>query len=137
MPVGCQFIPEDPDHDFISRHVMQTRYGIQIVKCMNTNCCEPFKTNWMSVIKSQFLPAPAIYEFTNTGLKAVEPSAYINNPKQHKFASLRERIIMNILPNEAENYTRPPFDLYCPSMQEKLEKGICTTCGKYWPSEAA
>ena len=137
MPIGCQFIPDDPDQDFVSRHVMQTRYGIQIVKCINPNCCEPFKTNWMSIIKSQFLPPPAIHEFTSTGLRAVEPSVYLSNPKNYTFARLKQRIISNFLPNEAENFIRPPYDLYCPSMQDKLEKCICTTCGKYWPSEAA
>ena len=30
-----------------------------------------------------------------------------------------------------------PFDLYCPSMQEKLSKGICKICNRYWPSAAA
>ena len=30
-----------------------------------------------------------------------------------------------------------PFDLYCPSMREKLEEGICKTCWLYWPSKAA
>ena len=137
MPVGCQFIPEEPDQDFLSDHVLQTRYGLQIVKCLKTNCCQPFKTNWMSIVRSRFLPPPAIYEFGSTGLKAVEPSEYVNNPRQYKFASLKERLISNFLPTEVEKFIRPPYDLYCPSMQEKLPKCICNSCGKYWPSEAA
>ena len=27
--------------------------------------------------------------------------------------------------------------MYCPSLDGKLEKGICKKCGAYWPSHAA
>ena len=30
-----------------------------------------------------------------------------------------------------------PFDLYCPSMQGKLSKGICPICKSYCPNVAA
>ena len=137
MPIGCQFEPEEPDLDFVSRHALQTRYGLQVVKCLNPNCCEPFKTNWMSIVKSQFLPSPAVYEFGSNGLKAVEPSECIKNLRQYTFAILKERLFSNLLPSEVEQFIRPPYDLYCPSMQDKLEIYICSTCGKYLPSEAA
>ena len=42
---------------------------------------------------------PSIYEFGSTGLKAVEPTVYINNPRQYKFAALKDRIISNFTVN--------------------------------------
>lgn len=76
----------------------------------------------MSVVQTRFLPPPAIYEISKTGLIAVEPSKYIENPRQYKFASFEKRLITNFLPSEAENFIHPPNDLYCPSMQEKLDE---------------
>ena len=70
----------------------------------------------------------------------VEPSEYVKNPNVYKFAPLKDRLVAGLLPNEAGKFVRPdlpPFDLYCPSMMQKLEKCICKTCGLYWPSEAA
>ena len=33
-----------------------------------------------------------------------------------------------------KKYDELPFDFYCPSMQEKLAKGICKLCKRYWLS---
>ena len=34
-------------------------------------------------------------------------------------------------------YDTVPFDIYCPSMKDKLDNGICKECKSYWPSKAA
>ena len=44
---------------------------------------------------------------------------------------------MKKIPFAGDDYDEVPFDLYCPSMQEKLKKGICSICNRYWPSAAA
>ena len=31
----------------------------------------------------------------------------------------------------------PPFDSYCPSMEDKLDGCVCEKCGSSWPSAAA
>ena len=130
--VECKFIPEEVDQSFVAAHVRQTRYGIQIVRCLIPTCCGPFRSNWMEIIKTRF------YEVSRTGQKAVEPSRYFNSTdkKKIKFAKLKQRLISNHLPEEAANFAMPPFDLYCPSMQKKLAKCICETCGVQWPCEA-
>ena len=48
-----------------------------------------------------------------------------------------DRVIHKQYPEAAGSYKKSPFDLYCPSIQEKLKKGICPKCGHYWPSAAA
>ena len=139
VKVGCTLETEEPNHLWMAKHVLQTRYMLMIVKCSDTECCKKFQTNWMSVFPSGFLPPPCIYKFGKSGIEAVEPSEYVKNVqnKKFQFASLKERLIMKAAPKEADEYFRHPFDLYCPSMQSKLSKCICKKCGQYWPCEAA
>ena len=108
-----------------------------IVKCLIPTCCKPFVTNWMTIFPKRFLPAPSIYNFGPNGLYAVEPSEYAKKPRDYKFASLKERLIGGLLPNEARNYNPPPYDLYCPSMMPYLAKFMCEICGLSCPCEAA
>ena len=140
VKVGCTLETQEPNHLWMAKHVLQTRYMLMVVKCSDTECCQEFRTNWMSVFPSRFLPPPCIYKFGKSGIEAVEPSEYlknVQNKKFNKFADLKERLIMGASPKEADAYTVPPFDLYCPSMQTKLAKCICKTCAQYWPCEAA
>ena len=139
VKVGCTLETEEPNHLWMAKHVLQTRYMLMIVKCSDTDCCKEFRTNWMSVFPSGFLPPPCIYKFGQSGIEAVEPSEYLKNVqnKKFKFANLKERLLMKVSPKAADTYFRPPFDLYCPSMQPKLAKCICKTCGQFWPCEAS
>ena len=45
LPQGQEYVPSTPDAQWVANHVRQTRYNLQIVKCRNTACCEPFQTN--------------------------------------------------------------------------------------------
>lgn len=54
-----------------------------------------------------------------------------------QFATLSQRLLTKVQPAAADNYCKVPYDIYCPSMKEKLKKGICSTCQSYWPSQAA
>ena len=137
---GSEYEPPEMDEKWVSQHCLQTRYGLQIVKCLNSQCCKKFNTNWMQVFPNRFIPAPVIYQFGEHGKEAVEPSEYFKSVEEstYKFASLQDKLILNLLPKEADKFSKPPpFDLYCPSVQKNLEKCICETCGHYWPSQAA
>ena len=140
--------PPIPSEDWLHRHVKQNRYSLQIVKCLDPNCCEPFQTNWLSIIPQRFLPPPAIYTYGKTGLEIVEPSVYIEdqlkfeNQTKYRFATLQERLLANLTSKEAgrsrNGNVRPmPFDSYCPSMQKKLDDCVCPDCGSSWPCAAA
>ena len=85
------------------------------------NCCEPFETNWYQIFQKRFIPPPAIYKFGPKGLEVVEPSIYFENQKsfenqrKYKFASLNERLITNLMSEEASRdkdgvERDPPFD---------------------------
>jgi hypothetical protein len=142
VDMGCEFVPEPSDPIWNAKHVLQSRYGLQIVKCLDTQCCEPFQTNWLQVFPDRFLPPPTVYNYGGKGLEVVEPSVYLKTPKLFKFARLQDRLITKLTSNEAKKNKkgelRPvPFDAYCPSMQSKIDGCICSKCGSYWPSQAS
>ena len=136
VPLNQKFIPPEPTPSWVSKHVRQTRYSLQIVKCRDRTCCEAFETNWLTVFPERFPPNPVVMKYTDRGIEAVEPNAYFDNPKL-EFAPLSQRMIVKEQPNKANQFLKVPFDLYCPSMKDTLENGICETCGSYWPSKAA
>ena len=70
------------------------------------------------------------------GLEIVEPSVYFKEQlkfakqTKFKFASLQERLLANLRSKESEKSKNgtprpPPFDSYCPSMEDKLDECIC------------
>ena len=93
---GCEFNPEDPSPAWVSKHVKQARYSIQVVKCKDPICCKPYETNWDTAFPERFIPPPAVYKQGSKGLQIVEPSEYFKNPKDYKFATLQERLIFNM-----------------------------------------
>ena len=134
---GCEEELGGADPEWASRHVQQSRYSLQIVKCADTDCCSDFATNWMDVFQSRFIPPPAVYKYSPAGRVAEEPRLVFEKPKEYKYAPLKDRLIQQLRPREAEKYAVTPFDLYCPSMFDKLKKGICQHCNSYWPTQAA
>ena len=78
-----------------------------------------------------------MYKYCSAGRVAEEPRLVFEKPNEYKYAPLKDRLIKQLCPREADKYAVVPFDLYCPSMVDKLKKGICTHCNSYWPSQAA
>ena len=91
----------------------------------------------MSFFPERFVLFPACHKYEESGLEAVEPKDYFQNQKGYKFAPLHQRLLAKVKPKASINYAIVPFDMYCPSFDGKLEKGICKKCGVYWPSQAA
>ena len=48
VPLACDFEPPVPSPEWISKHVLQCRYSLQVVKCADRMCCEAFSTNCLS-----------------------------------------------------------------------------------------
>ena len=85
----------------------------------------------MSFFPERFVPFPACHKYDESGLKAVEPKDYFQNKKSYKFVPLHQRLLVKVKPQVSINYAIVPFDIYCPSLDGKLEKGICKKCGAY------
>ena len=75
-----EFISEEADQEVIkkseewkSKHVRESQYFLQIVKCKDSKCCSPFRSNYLKVIKDRFLTPPISVTRTKTsGLKWVK-----------------------------------------------------------------
>ena len=135
LPVGKGFTTPEVSLSWAARHVQQSRYALQIVKCQDS--CQPFKTNWISLFPERFLPFPGCHKNEKFGLETVEPKDYFQNQKSYKFALLYQRLFAKVKPHVFINYAIVPFDMYCLSLDGSFAKGICKKCGAYWPSQAA
>ena len=137
FPLDQLFILPITDAKWVAEHVHQTRHTLQIVKCQNETCCEPFVTDWFVLFPDRFVPFPAISNYESNGPVAVKPSEYIKNQTKFEFVRLNKRLLSKKTPTEGGEYSEVPLNLYCPSMQEKLSKDICPICKSYWLSAAA
>ena len=155
VEIGCKSMPDEPEANWVAKHVIQGRYMKQIVKCDDTTCCSPFQTNWREIFPTRFIPPPVPCKFSHRGLEVIEISDYKEKLKLEsdepilsmesakiRFASLQERLIANLTSKEARLSQKgvprpPPFDAYCPSMMEKIDELVCLKCGSSWPSIAA
>ena len=78
--VLAEFSSEEADQEVIkkyeewkSKHVCESQYFLQIVKCKDSKCCRPFPSSCLKVVKDSFLPPPISVTYTTTsGLKWVK-----------------------------------------------------------------
>ena len=98
VPLGKSYVPPDPDQEWVSRHVQQARYSLQIVKCFDPKCCQPFASDWPTIFSGRFIPAPVVYQCGNCGIEAIEPIVYFSNPKKYEFASLSRCLLLKKIP---------------------------------------
>ena len=125
LPMGKEFTPPEVSPSWAARHVQQSRYALQIVKWKDRNFCKTFKTNWMSFFPERFVPYPACHKYEEPGLEAVKPKDYFQNLKSYKFALLYQSPSAKVKLQVSISYAIVPFNMYCPSLDRKLEKGIC------------
>ena len=106
--------PPEADASWCERHVRQSKYFLQIVKCENQDCCLPFRTNWIEVFPSRYLPCPAVVEYKSTGMVPIHPNELGVN---HSFLPLTKRLVVKDekIKKPNDKCTEVPFDTYCPS----------------------
>ena len=76
-PVPAELTSEEVDPEVIkksdewkSKHVRESQYFLQLVKCKNSKCCSPFRSSYLKVVKHRFLPPPiSVTRTTTSGLK--------------------------------------------------------------------
>ena len=118
------------DQIWIDKHVRQSRYLLQIVKCKNLKCCKVSRTNYETIIGGRFLPAPVPVKRTTKG-----PVVHTGG----SFGSLWQNI------NLARVTNTKVFDTFCPKMNHikhhtgktELQRRICSRCNIYYPTLAA
>jgi len=119
-----------PTEDWAYRHVQQSQYCQQIVKCNDVQCCGQRRSNSNNVFPGRFLPPPFSLRYAETGIEPASSSS------EGKFGSLYHRMAQSYLV-PPHDFTVIQFDLYCPSLQNTLSERICNHCAAYFQSQAA
>ena len=114
------------------KHVQESQYFLQIVKCKDTSCCELPRSSYFCFMKQQFLPAPLPLVQTDDGLQCRIDEG------NTQFGNLFVNLVLDksVLPPRAlKQFPKGiPYDFACPSVQNSLQKRICSFCGHYCAS---
>lgn len=111
-----------------AKHVRESQYFLQIVKCNDAQCCSKQRSNIRDILPDGFLPPPHLLHQSSSGI--VIPTA---NDKKSKFAPLLLNLASKIKP-KSDEFKIIPYDFHCPSIQEALNNRICKICGIYFAS---
>lgn len=76
-PVLVEYIDDEAEEDvpkktedWKSVRVREWQYVLQIVKCKDRTCCQPFRSSYLNIVKERFLPPPiAIIRNTANGMR--------------------------------------------------------------------
>ncbi len=124
-----------PSPVFRSKHVLETQYMVIYMKCDNRECCDKFKTNVDAFFPHRRVPPLIPITHSDSGIEALDLN---HNIEKVKFPSLSERVVfekklVNLQVREKFGRT-VPYDVYLPTVKDKIEKRICKKCGKYHAS---
>lgn len=116
------------DSKWRDRHVIQSQYLLQILKCAEEGCCKRRRSSLFKFLPEKGLPPPVPLEQTKDGLK-ISADLKENESFMALFPSLalgekhKTEMIAKLL----------TYDTFCPSVQSKLEDRTCV-CGRYFSS---
>ncbi|KAF2893944.1 hypothetical protein ILUMI_12233 [Ignelater luminosus] len=110
------------------RHILQSKYCLQVVKCQDESCCSPMISRLRLYLEDGFLPAPVMFRHGLYGLEACS-----QENMDGRFLDISQR-----LQNASLVPVKPcPNDYYCPSVIPELQKLICPVCKKYFFRKAS
>lgn len=131
------------DVSWYDRHVFQSQYLVQILKCSNVTCCKPRRSSLFKFIPPNGLPAPIPIRQTDAGLRIADVDgiesyaslfatlAFTNETKKEISTNSSKKV------NESDSSKQQIlYDQYCPSVQSKLSDRTCD-CGRYFSSVAS
>ncbi|KAF2895144.1 hypothetical protein ILUMI_11031 [Ignelater luminosus] len=110
------------------RHILQSKYCLQVVKCQDESCCSPMIFRLRLYLEDGFLPAPVMFRHGLYGLEACS-----QENMDGRFLDISQR-----LQNASSVPVKPcPNDYYCSSVIPELQKLICPVCKKYFFRKAS
>lgn len=116
--------------EWCDRHVIQSQYLLQILKCSNEKCCKKRRSSIFKFLPEKGLPAPIPLTQMNDGLKIPDVK------EVESFASLFVSLALEAGKIEMTSKYPLHYDSFCPSVQSKLKDRTCV-CGRYYSSIAA
>ena len=137
----AEYIKEEPPEDitgytatakFRSDHVFETQYMTVYLKCNDEECCSPFVTNVESYFPHRRLPPLIPIKRTHLGVEPIDKSE-LGSKVEFLPIGLRVAFGDKIVPaDDMKKFGgEVPYDLFLPSVQDKLEKRVCKGCSKY------
>ncbi|CAG9563483.1 unnamed protein product [Danaus chrysippus] len=118
------------DAIWYAKHVRESQYLLQIVKCEVVSCCGVQRSSLRRLLREGFLPPPVLIKQTSSG--------YITTEKddiESKFAPLLLQLSLKL--SASSHLKQVPYDSYCPSIEGYLCKRSCGFCGLYFASYKA
>ncbi|KAF2903675.1 hypothetical protein ILUMI_02498, partial [Ignelater luminosus] len=110
------------------RHILQSKYCLQVVKCQDESGCSPMISRLRLYLEDGFLPAPVMFRHGLYGLEACS-----QENMDGRFLDISQR-----LQNASLVPVKPcPNDYYCSSVIPELQKLICPVCKKYFFRKAS
>ncbi|CAF3513878.1 unnamed protein product [Rotaria sp. Silwood1] len=126
----------DIDEYWCATHVFQTQYTIQIIRCTKTECCGPWRSNYIQVFPHRFLPPPVPFHRSSRGVRLEKIEATFANRYSISsyYGTLFQRIQFHGIVMRGTQNQLLQFDAFCPSIQNKIYSRTCTICKQYIPS---
>lgn len=114
--------------DWYCRHVRESQYLLQIVKCGNPDCCGMMRSSIRSILPEGFVPPPCKLWQSSSGLVVSERGSHA------KFCPLFVRLSLQINPS-LKSFIKTPYDYFCPTVVPHLADRTCSLCGVYFSSK--
>ena len=93
-----------------SNHIQESQYFLQIVKCLDENCCRPLRLNYLEITSESFLPLSVVV------------TGHLTFKAQLGITPLK------IFPKGI------PYDYNCPVAQDVINGRLRSVCGLYLAS---
>ncbi|CAF1501051.1 unnamed protein product, partial [Rotaria sordida] len=114
-------IPSNTDESWCDRHVLQSKYTLQIVRCDLSDCCGEWRSNFSQVFPQRFLPPPVPFLRSSSDLVIAA-----NDFEQGRFYdSLFQRLQLNNLVHDAIKSSSVSFDYFCTSVKQSISRLTC------------
>ena len=126
LPVLVEFISEEADQEVIkkseewkSKHVRESQYFLQIVKCKDSKCCGPFRSSYLKVVKDRFHPSLiSVTRTTSSGLKWLKRDVDAHYLSLTQNLALKAQLGVTALKNFPKGI---PYDYSCSAAQNSGE----------------
>ena len=115
-----------------NNHVQESQYFLQIVICNDRTCCDAPRSSYFSLMNQPFLPPPLPLAPTDDGLQCKIDDVNAQYPSLFVTLSLDKSVLPPRAHKQFPKYI--PYDFACPSVQNILQRRICTFCGHYCAS---
>ena len=111
-----------PDYDCVENHCSMSKYCLQITKCDDLSCCTKLRSNIRTVLKGRHLPGPRLMKRSAEGGLQLASTGEQPLKETKIYTSLMQTMALSHMKPEGYEDVDLPYDLFCPSVQQKLRK---------------